>query len=246
MDSVDVVLLTLNSDRKLQQCLESVYQNVPVNRLIAVDGGSTDKTLQILDQFNSKYGNVQVIMDKNGTRATARQKGIGNVTAEWFVFVDSDVVLCKDWYRKAKAYVDTDVGAVWGIEVWSTINDPKTLKMFLLVTRKIFDLRGGTHDTLIRTRAVRDIKIPWDLHVFEDAYIKDHITNKGYRVVACYSPFCIHYRPTAVWTLRGSLGIIVDALRYGSSTLMVKLVLAYGFYTAYSVSQMFSGNSEQL
>jgi glycosyltransferase involved in cell wall biosynthesis len=246
MAPVDVVLLTLNSDRKLQQCLESVYQNVPVNRLIAVDGGSTDKTLQILDQFNSKYGNVQVIMDKNGTRATARQKGIENVTAEWFVFVDSDVVLCKDWYRKAKAYVDADVGAVWGIEVWSTINNPKTLKMFMLVTRKIFDLRGGTHDTLIRTKAVKDIKIPWDLHVFEDAYIKDHITNKGYRVVACYSPFCIHYRPNEVWTLEGSLGIIADALKYGSSTLMVKLVFAYGFYTAYSVSQMFSGNLEQL
>ena len=244
MDSVDVVLLTMNSERKLEDCLASVYRNVPVKKLIVVDGGSTDRTLQILSEFNAKYGNVKVVHDK-GTRATARQKGIDAVTSEWFIFVDSDVVLCKDWYRKAKAYVEPNVGAVWGIEVWSTIQNPKTLKFFLWVTRKIFDIRGGTHDTLIRTSVVGDIKIPWDLHVFEDAYIKDFITRKGFRVVACYSPFCIHYRPRSVWTLKGSLGIIVDSLRYGSPVLILKLVFAYGFYTAYAVSQMFQRNSSK-
>jgi len=39
------------------------------------------------------------------------------------------------------------VGAIWGIEVWSTIKNPKTLKLFLTTTRKIFEVRGGTHDT---------------------------------------------------------------------------------------------------
>ncbi len=240
MDSVDVVLLTLNSDRKLRQCLESVYRSVPVNQLIAVDGGSTDQTLQILRGFQNKFGNVKVIMDPKGTRATARQKGIENVTTEWFIFVDSDVVLCNNWYQKALSFVDANVGAVWGIEVWSTLKNRKTLKTFLLVTRKIFELRGGTHDTLIRTEAVRDIQIPWNLHVFEDAYIKDWITKKGYLVVPCYSPFCIHYRPKTVWTLKGSLAVIVDSLRFGNPALIVKLVFAYGFYTAYSVSQILS------
>jgi glycosyltransferase involved in cell wall biosynthesis len=227
----------MNSERKLQECIESVYQNVPVNQLIAVDGGSTDRTLEILDEFNHKYGNVKIIPDK-GTRATARQKGIENVTAEWFIFVDSDVVLCKNWYRKAKACIDKDVGAVWGIEVWSTISNPRTLKLFLQITRKIFDLRGGTHDTLIRTQAMKGVTIPWDLHVFEDAYIKDCIAAKGYRVVACYDPFCVHFRPAEVWTLKGSLGLISDAIRFGNFKLFVQLTVAYGFYTVYSVYQM--------
>lgn len=240
MDSVDVVLLTLNSDRKLQLCLDSVYRNVPVNKLIAVDGGSTDQTLRILDGFNAKYGNVQVISDR-GTRATARQKGIQNVTTPWFIFVDSDVVLCNDWYQKALRQVNADVGAVWGIEVWSTLQNLRALRLFLLVTRKIFDIRGGTHDTLVRTEAVRGIRIPWDLHVFEDAYIKDFIVKRGFRVVACYDPFCIHYRPKSVWTLKGSMSLVSDALRFGSPVLVAKLLFAYGFYTVYTVSQMFSG-----
>jgi glycosyltransferase involved in cell wall biosynthesis len=245
MEPVDVVILTLNSDRKLEMCLESVYRTLPVAKLIAVDGGSTDRTLQTLEKFSSNHGNVKVIVDRNGTRATARQRGIESVSTNWFVFVDSDVVLCKDWYKKALQYVDNSVGAVWGIEVWSTLKSTRMLKMFLWVTRKIFDLRGGTHDTLVRTEAVRGIQIPRNQHVFEDAYIRDWIVNRGFRVIACYSPFCIHFRPKAVWTLGGSLGIIADSLRYGSFKLLSKLVLAYGFYTAYSVLQMFSGKTDQ-
>ncbi len=237
--SVDVVLLTKDSERVLTQCVESIYQNVPVAQLIVVDGYSTDRTLDILNNFNDRYHNVKILFD-HGTRATARQKGIDNVTAEWFMFVDSDVVLCPDWFKKAQKYIQNDVAAIWGIEVWSTITNPKTLKMFLITTRKIFEVRGGTHDTLIRTSLIKDIKIPDGLHVFEDAYIKDWLTDKGYKVVACYSPFCIHYRSPEVWTLSGSLGLIAEAFKFGSPQLITRLLLAYGFYAAYSISQLFS------
>lgn len=238
---VDVVIITKNSERMLSECLNSVYKNVPVNRLIVVDGHSTDKTLEIVRRFQKKHGNVLVIRDK-GTRATARQKGIDQVETEWFMFVDSDAVLCKDWFKKAEKHLGENVGAVWGIEVWSTIRNPAILKMFLLVTRKIFDLRGGTHDTLIRTDLVKDIEIPRILHVFEDAYIKDWINQKGYELIACYVPYCVHFRPASVWTIRGSLNIIADAIRVGRLTLFFKLTFTYGFYTAYSLYQFFENN----
>jgi len=236
---VDVVIITKNSEHMLNECLKSVYKNVPVNRLIIVDGYSTDKTLEIVREFQKKHGNVLVIQDK-GNRATARQKGIDQVKTEWFMFVDSDAVLCEDWFKKAEKYVGKNVGAIWGIEVWSTIQNPAILKIFLWITRKIFDLRGGTHDTLIRTGLVKDIEIPKVLHVFEDTYIKDWITQKGYKLIACYDPYCVHYRPAGVWTIRGSLNIIADAIRMGRLTLLVKLTFPYGFYTAYSMYQLFA------
>ena len=227
-------MLTKNSDRKLKECLESVYSNVPVARLIAVDGYSTDKTLQIIDGFNKKYHNVKVIMDK-GNRATARQKGIAAVETDWFLFVDSDVVLCHDWFQKAQQYVNADVGLVWGTEVWSTIESPVTMKLFLLFTRKIFEVRGGTHDTLITTDLVKDIVIPKKLHVYEDAYIKDWVEKKGYRAVPCYVPFCIHYRPPSVWTWRGMIGLMAEAFTLGDTRTITKLLAAYAFYSGYAI-----------
>lgn len=235
-DSVDVVLLTLNSERILEDCVQSIYDNVPVGKLIVVDGYSNDSTLKIIDKFNKKYRNIHIVFDR-GNRATARQKGIALVSTDWFVFIDSDVILCKDWFRKAKRYMADDVGAIWGIEVWSTVKNAKTLRIFLIVTRKIFEVRGGTHDTLIRTDLLKDIKIPKELHVFEDAYIKNWITAKKYRVVACYVPFCIHYRPEEVWTFSGSLRLVAEAISIGNPILVGKLFLAYGFYTLYSFYQ---------
>ena len=90
MDSVDVVLLTMNSERKLEECIASVYQNVQVAQLIAVDGGSTDQTLEILNQFNSKYGNVKSSTTKaqeqlRGRKAskTSKLTGSSSSTATW-------------------------------------------------------------------------------------------------------------------------------------------------------------------
>ena len=245
MENVDVVILTKNSERWLSRCLESVYENVPVKRLIVIDGYSTDGTLEVLGEFNRAYGNVEVIA-QNGSRGEARTRGIREVKTDWFMFVDSDVVLCKDWFKKAKRYAASDVGAVWGIEVWSTIRSPSMLKLFLWITRKIFDARGGTHDTLVRLDSVRDMQIPAKLHVFEDAYIKDWITEKGYRVIACYDPYCIHYRPESVWTFKGSLNLVAEAFRFGSFKLVAKLILPYGFYTAYSLYQLLSNNTKRV
>jgi hypothetical protein len=150
--------------------------------------------------------------------------------------------LCKGWFKKAIQCIAPNVGAVWGTEVWSTLKNPKILKLFLVVTRKIFEVRGGTHDTLIRASLVKDIQIPRELHVFEDAYIKDHIDKKSFKVVACYDPFCIHFRPDSVWTFKGSLNLVAEALRLGSPRLISKLFLAYGFYTGYAVYKFFANS----
>src|SRR5665648_141574 len=113
---VDVVVLTKNSQHLLGQCLASVYQNVPIKNLIVIDGYSTDRTLEILQRFNRKYGNVQLFR-MNESRAKARTEGIRKVTTDWFMFVDSDVLLCKNWFRKVRVDLADGVGAVWGVNI---------------------------------------------------------------------------------------------------------------------------------
>lgn len=238
---VDVVVLTKNSERLLERCLNSIYKNLPVNHLIIVDGYSTDSTLEIIERFRKKYGNVILLMDR-GTRGSARMKGIREVRTEWFVFVDSDVVLCNQWYERAKRLMKDDVGGIWGIEILSDLEHSAALKLFLVVTRKIFHLRGGTHDLLVRREAVKDIEIPRDLHVFEDLFIKEWIEGKGYRVIATYDPYCIHYRPSNAWTLKGSINILVENLRFAPRRRLPHMFLAYGFYTAYVVYRIISKN----
>jgi glycosyltransferase involved in cell wall biosynthesis len=236
-EAVDVVVLTMNSERLLDRCLDSIYKNVLVHRLIVVDGYSTDSTENIVRKYGEKRGNVVLLKD-HGTRGSARLKGIREIETDWFVFVDSDVILSDNWHEKVWKHVEKDVGGVWGTEVWAGIRHPLVLKLFLMVTRRIFELRGGTHDLLVRYETVKDIDIPKNLHVFEDAHIKNWIEKKGYRVVPVYVPFCFHHRPNSVWTAKGSRDLIVEALRYGSLRKMPQYFFAYAFYTLYVAYRM--------
>ena len=48
LESIDVVMLTLDAENFLEKSLYTVFREIPVNRLIVCDGGSKDKTLEIL------------------------------------------------------------------------------------------------------------------------------------------------------------------------------------------------------
>ncbi len=195
---VDVVLLTKNSVKPcLKDCLDSIYANVPVNRLIVVDGGSSDGTLDIVKQ----YPNVVVIDDSKGNRATARQKGIGAVETEWHLHVDSDVILCNGWFEKAWMHVDDSVGAIWGVAVpieLHRFNMVYAMSKFYrlpikdVLVRQMRSERYMTHDTLFRTKPLKDIRIPKDLHIWEDDYVGRHVAKKGYRFLKVKDPYCLH------------------------------------------------------
>jgi glycosyltransferase involved in cell wall biosynthesis len=235
MQAVDVVMLTKNSEHLLEKCLASIYQNVPVNKMIVVDGFSTDRTLKILDAANERHGNVKVL-SVNGSRARARERGIAQVTTEWFMFADSDVLLSRDWFRKAKENIQGNVGAVWGvnIDVIPNVIDKRVLRLQTLVANECFSLRGGTHDALIRRDLVADIRIPEELHTYEDAFIMNWVKAKGFRAVVGKGIYCLHYKPPANWSPQNMItGAILElrcGLIYSKNFLYV---IYYPFFTFY-------------
>ncbi|MGD0406380.1 MAG: glycosyltransferase family 2 protein [Candidatus Bathyarchaeia archaeon] len=240
MQQVDVVLLTKNSEHLLSKCLTSIYQNVPVKNLIVIDGFSTDRTLQILDKFNEKYGNISLFQMK-GSRAKARTEGIRRVSTDWFMFVDSDVLLCKDWYKKAQADLASGVGAVWGlnIDVIPNVKDKRILKLQSLIARQCFYLRGGMHDTLILRKAVEGIRIPEQLHAYEDAFIVQWIEKHGYKVSVGSDIYCLHYKPPTNWNLKNGFAQAIVEFKCGLVySHLYKYMVFYPVFLLYWVLQL--------
>ena len=234
---IDVAVLTLNSERLLKECLNSVYSNIPVHNLIVIDGFSTDGTRDIVKQFEKKYGNV-IFIQERGTRGSARQTAIRLAKTDWFMFVDSDVILSKNWFVKAQKFMKQDVGAIWGIEIWSVMRRSIILRMFERVTLKIFEKRGGTHDIMVRKKTVEDIKIPFELHFYEDGYIKDWIEHKGFKVLGVYEPYCIHFRADSVWTLQKHIELAVNDVKYAFNRPI--LFFSYSVYSIIVAYQIVS------
>lgn len=187
--NIDVVLLTKNSvEPCLRECVQSVKDNVPVKRFIVVDGGSTDDTIKVVKEI---FPDAVIIDDSEGNRATARQISIDVVDTDWFMFIDSDVILHKNWFKEAFDCVNSKIGAVQGSAIQRVSS---TQEDFDYVMRRLRKLLGGltyrpflepvhrgyTGDIIIKTKLVKDIKIPTYLHFYEDHYIKRWIENKGF------------------------------------------------------------------
>ncbi len=185
MEKIDVILLTKDSyshSSIFKRCLDTVYREIPINRLIVIDAFSTDETIDFL----MNYPNVEIHRSR-GNRAAARQYGICQVETDWFMFIDDDVILCRNWFKKALKHLSNDVGLLWGWDVIANKHSRNRMKiMYYLrkmneyeLMKRNFERRGGTHDALIRKEAVEGIKIPSDLHIYEDWYIKDYVERRG-------------------------------------------------------------------
>ncbi|MDQ1279840.1 MAG: hypothetical protein QG670_1102 [Thermoproteota archaeon] len=197
---VDVVVLTRNSVKPcLKECLESLRNNVPVNRLIVVDGNSTDGTIELAKEYN-KYFPVETTFDRSG-RAKAREIGIKLAKTDWFLFLDSDVILCDNWFEKASKHMKEGVGGIWGAVLPRAKTDSDIYRAMskvygkneLWIAMKAGQKRGLTHDTLIRTEAAKDIQIPIWLHVLEDHYIRQYVESKGYKWLSIPEAYCTHF-----------------------------------------------------
>lgn len=97
MVSVSVIMPVYNSSSFLNKSIESV-ENQTLNdiEIICVDDGSTDDSLDILNELNNKYENIKIICQENSGPGIARNNGIKNAQGEYIAFLDSDDIFLDD------------------------------------------------------------------------------------------------------------------------------------------------------
>ncbi len=88
---ISIVIPVYNSQPYLPHCLDSIinqtYQNIEI---VVVNDGSTDDSLNILEEYQKKDKRIKIINIKNCGVSHARNIGIKNSTGEYISFVDSD------------------------------------------------------------------------------------------------------------------------------------------------------------
>ena len=94
-EGIDVIMMTLDAETFLEKSLYSIYEEIPVKRLIICDGGSKDSTIKILEN----YPRTEIhIKSEYKTGAKSLEFLISQVKSDWFVLIDSDIELSKGWY----------------------------------------------------------------------------------------------------------------------------------------------------
>lgn len=88
---VTVVTPVYNVERYLRRSLDSIlYQEFTDFEVIAIDDGSTDKSLEILRQYAANDSRVRVVTQKHQELVATLNKGISLARGEYIARMDSD------------------------------------------------------------------------------------------------------------------------------------------------------------
>lgn len=104
------VLITIhNAEKYIKECLDSVLtQTFSDIEILCIDGGSTDKTPQILRQYEAKDSRIRIINDPNTSYGHKVNRGIEDAEGEYISVLESDDMyenfMLEKLYEIAKIY----------------------------------------------------------------------------------------------------------------------------------------------
>ena len=100
VDPIDCVMMTLDCEHYLEKTLDAVYREAPVKTLYIIDGGSKDRTIDILH----KYPRVDIEINPEATMGKGLELLFKKVTTKWFMFVDNAKVPAVGWYDEMEKH----------------------------------------------------------------------------------------------------------------------------------------------
>lgn len=105
---IAVVIPTFDRAEMLGAAIESVLnQGSHISfELIVVDNNSNDDTRAIVESYIRKSGNIRYLFESKRGAGNARNRGIGNSSAEIIAFLDDDVRARPDWLAGIKHAFD--------------------------------------------------------------------------------------------------------------------------------------------
>lgn len=181
-----IITVSYNSESTIRDTLESVLQQTYDNfEYIIVDGNSTDKTLDIVKEYQVKFnGKLTYISEPDNGIYDAMNKGIRMATGDIIGIINSD-----DWYEKnalqsvAKHCVEESCAIYYGAmriidesngkEIRCTLNHPEYIRETMInhpatfVSRQVYEKYGAfdcqykmsaDYDFIIRMTQLEDVK----------------------------------------------------------------------------------------
>lgn len=98
---ISTIIPIYNAEKYISRCLDSILaQDIESQEIICVDDGSTDHSLEILEQYERKYDNIHVLTQRNCYAGVARNNGLEIAKGEYIHFMDADDYVLPGSYTK--------------------------------------------------------------------------------------------------------------------------------------------------
>jgi len=203
---IDIVVIGLNCERTLADCLRSAlhsdYREGTI-RVYYVDSGSSDGSVALARTFPGVA--VLSLGDRPPSPGAARNLGWRAGKAPFVQFLDSDTVMDREWPALAVESLSAGVGAVRG---WRQERHPDQ-SIYNWIGDQEWNARPGDCDTFggdaMLRREVLETTAGYDEELVggEDPELSERVRRQGWRVVQVPAPMTVHdlamYRFSQYW-----------------------------------------------
>lgn len=160
MEKVTLITTVKNEEDSINSFLESIKtQTRKPDEVIIVDGGSNDKTLAKIKDYESRIKNLK-LFTKKGNRSVGRNFGIKKATSKIIAVTDAGCILDKYWLERITKPLEHQ-----SIDVVAGYYKPKTNSIFetcLAAYTCVMPDKLDLHNFLPSSRSVAFRKSAWD------------------------------------------------------------------------------------
>ena len=204
---VSVVVPVRDEEHSIRELLDSLLaQTRPPDEIVITDGGSTDATPQIIEDYIHRGAPVRLIRAAAALPGRGRNLGAAQASFEWLAFTDAGISLANNWLEAlvTKAEAGDSIDVVYGS--WEPITD----SFFKQCAAIAYVPPPALHDDeLVRPRSIASALLrrsawqavggfPEELRSAEDLLFMDRLEHAGYTIA--YEP-----RAQVHWDLRPTL-----------------------------------------
>lgn len=174
---ISVIVPIYNTSLYLSECLNSLINQTYKNlEIICINDGSTDNSLEILNEYQKKDNRIKIITQENQGLSSARNKGIEEANGELISFIDSDDWVDLNFYEKlvnALKKENADIAAASIIRTRKTYSKPR-VKYEKQITANTLEEK------------IKACNIPKCCYVWNKIYKTSIVKNRNFKINAYF------------------------------------------------------------